>query len=416
MDSKENKSTPAATWRINGEPDPHGTHYDGERAALVMGHLTDDEMANAIFMNYDANPSPEEMLAGTGFRPIVWATAAKERIRWLSRALVKATASAAAPQVVADERALPPIVGFGRYSDSKERGMLVTFDRRLTDEELAHARAALASAPVQAQERFITDETAAKHLDDLMWEFIETSGNFPSVKIDPRTWEHALCYAPVQAKIPHQIKGALTLAMAICDAVPTRAHLCADNGPLKELGRLVNVTENGIHGYALIRDALTSIKDDDPVQPEAVPDGELREVVGKVIRAMESSAAPIDLAHALGEVSRQGGRIDFDADLMAELLAAYSASPAAQCDAKDAERWRALLGSARIRMIGSSGLREPMPNNYAHFGMEIWTIYGSSLDADQRAAMVNGNILGREWLTKYADIAIAAIAAKAVTA
>lgn len=60
---------------------------------------------------------------------------------------------------------------------------------------------------------------------------------------------------------------------------------------------------------------------------EAPADG-LREVVGKVIKAMESSAAPINLAHALVEVAAQDGRIDFDADLMAELLTAYSAAPA----------------------------------------------------------------------------------------
>lgn len=61
---------------------------------------------------------------------------------------------------------------------------------------------------------------------------------------------------------------------------------------------------------------------------EAPHDG-LREVSGKIIKAMESSAAPINLAHALKEVSEQGGRIDFAPDLMAELLAAYSAAPAA---------------------------------------------------------------------------------------
>lgn len=147
----------------------------------------------------------------------------------------------AAPQVVADERALPPITGFGRYTDSMERGLLVTFERRLTDNELVCARAALQAAPVQAQETFgfvnvklgtfmpaaafahterntellasgevikvcrakmapriITKENAAQYLEELMWDFIDTSGNFPSILIDPRTWAHALCYAPVQ--------------------------------------------------------------------------------------------------------------------------------------------------------------------------------------------------------------------------
>jgi len=68
--------TVAATWRANGEPDPHGNRYDCERAALPKGSLTDDELANAVFM---ADRNSLDL--------IVWQTAAKERIRWLSRAL-----------------------------------------------------------------------------------------------------------------------------------------------------------------------------------------------------------------------------------------------------------------------------------------------------------------------------------------
>jgi hypothetical protein len=74
----------------------------------------------------------------------------------------------------------------------------------------------------------------------------------------------------------------------------------------------------------------------------------------------------------------------------------------------DADRWHAFIHSARIRMIGSAGLNEPMPNNYAHFGMEIWTKYGRDYSPELLDQMDKGNVLGREWLTKYADIAIAA--------
>jgi hypothetical protein len=63
--------TPAAKWRENGEPDPHGKQYDGERAALCYGTLTDDELANAVYL--DPN--------------IAHLSAAKDRIRWLSRKL-----------------------------------------------------------------------------------------------------------------------------------------------------------------------------------------------------------------------------------------------------------------------------------------------------------------------------------------
>lgn len=69
-------ATPAAKWRQEGKEDPHGKHYDCERAQLAMGDLTDDEMANAIFM---ADRSSLDLIA--------YQTAAKDRIRWLSRAL-----------------------------------------------------------------------------------------------------------------------------------------------------------------------------------------------------------------------------------------------------------------------------------------------------------------------------------------
>lgn len=69
--------TTAARWRANGQPDPHGKRYDCERAKLPHGDMTDDELANALFLkNYD----------------IGIITAAKERIRWLSRQLEHAAA------------------------------------------------------------------------------------------------------------------------------------------------------------------------------------------------------------------------------------------------------------------------------------------------------------------------------------
>ncbi|MBK5061749.1 hypothetical protein [Paraburkholderia domus] len=95
-------------WRINGEVDPHGTQYDCERAALTLGTLTDDELANGAFMNYDRRQSLEEMLNPKPGQhmPIVWMTAVKDRIRWLSRALERALAPASKVQAdhIADER------------------------------------------------------------------------------------------------------------------------------------------------------------------------------------------------------------------------------------------------------------------------------------------------------------------------
>lgn len=83
------KHTPAARWREAGDLDPHGSCYDRERSGLPLGDLTDDELANAVFMYGGTQPSIAEVIAGTAKMPIVYLTAGKARIRWLSRNLVK---------------------------------------------------------------------------------------------------------------------------------------------------------------------------------------------------------------------------------------------------------------------------------------------------------------------------------------
>ncbi len=64
---------------------------------------------------------------------------------------------------------------------------------------------------------------------------------------------------------------------------------------------------------------------------------------------------------------------------------------------EDAARWRAFIGSARIRMLGSAGLNGDR-DGYAHLGLEIWTKHPGDCTAD--------NKLAREWLIKYTDIAM----------
>lgn len=85
--------TPAAEWREKGEPDPHGNSYEGERASLTLGHLTDDQLANGVFMHGNEATNLVRLMSRdpTYFTSIVWLTAAKDRIRWLSRALSKNT-------------------------------------------------------------------------------------------------------------------------------------------------------------------------------------------------------------------------------------------------------------------------------------------------------------------------------------
>jgi hypothetical protein len=63
--------TPSSNWAKEHAVDPHDNRYDCERSETVMGHLTDDMMANHVFMDGG----------------IMSLTAAKDRIRWLSRKL-----------------------------------------------------------------------------------------------------------------------------------------------------------------------------------------------------------------------------------------------------------------------------------------------------------------------------------------
>src|SRR5690606_9836677 len=58
------QGTPSSRWAADGEPDPHGTRYDCERAGLAMGMLTDDELANGAYLNYDARPPLDAIVAG----------------------------------------------------------------------------------------------------------------------------------------------------------------------------------------------------------------------------------------------------------------------------------------------------------------------------------------------------------------
>jgi hypothetical protein len=72
--------TPAAMWRARGEPDPHGIRYEAERASLMGGDMTDDQVSDMLAMLRRDSLKFEGVLA-----------IAKDRIRWLSRKLAEAT-------------------------------------------------------------------------------------------------------------------------------------------------------------------------------------------------------------------------------------------------------------------------------------------------------------------------------------
>jgi hypothetical protein len=76
---------------------------------------------------------------------------------------------------------------------------------------------------------------------------------------------------------------------------------------------------------------------------------------------------------------------------------------------EDANRWRAFINCARVRLFGWAGygstkggqVREPDSNGYRHFGAEFWTIYDAPSDS-----------MAQEILTGFADAAAAIDAAR----
>ncbi|EMQ4301545.1 hypothetical protein WG886_002200 [Yersinia enterocolitica] len=81
-------------------------------------------------------------------------------------------------------------------------------------------------------------------------------------------------------------------------------------------------------------------------------------------------------------------------------LRAETAEAALSAVQLDATRWRALLSSPAIRILGHAGLQDdkPIDGHYCHFGMEIWSHYEPYYD----------NKKAGELITRYADNMIAA--------
>lgn len=106
----------------------------------------------------------------------------------------------------------------------------------------------------------------------------------------------------------------------------------------------------------------------------------------------------------------QGGPLAYDAiaiDEAADHIATLTAERdalAQRCAAaeRDAGRWQAVIGSARVRVLGSAGLNSELDpygkpwNGYAHIGVELWTKHEGGHEPPHAV----------EWLTKYADAAI----------
>lgn len=97
------------------------------------------------------------------------------------------------------------------------------------------------------------------------------------------------------------------------------------------------------------------------------------------------------------------GRFNGPHDHPLDLVSALAQESPDEDDARDAARWRALLGSQRIRMLGWTGFDQDGnvqpstdPRGYMHFGVEFWSQHPTMEVARARTI-----------LTSYADALIA---------
>ncbi|ENR6204284.1 hypothetical protein ACEWN4_000159 [Serratia marcescens] len=134
------------------------------------------------------------------------------------------------------------------------------------------------------------------------------------------------------------------------------------------------------------------------------------EAEGKLANREAQPVALVDRRPAAsGSICWQNGGKDLPHGT--ELFTAPPAPAVPDDVQRDAERWRAMLGSARIRILGSAGFdATALPGgdpDYRHFGMEIWTHYPGWL--------TEKNEYGIDILNKYADACRAAMLAQPVS-
>lgn len=97
MTTEKRTVAPDMNWLAEGKEDPHPTYVNQTRENLTLADYTDDELANAVYMSGDISreEDTQRMMAAhkVGARyisKIALLTAAKERIRWLTRRLAVA--------------------------------------------------------------------------------------------------------------------------------------------------------------------------------------------------------------------------------------------------------------------------------------------------------------------------------------
>jgi hypothetical protein len=117
--------TPAANWLAEGRPDPHAGQYDGDRHTLALGQLTDDELANALFLGGNEPLNIERVMSKDPnyFPAIGLLTAGKDRIRWLSRKLTAAELQRDNYRAVLEGAAYGEVDGIGTNTPADSRAL-----------------------------------------------------------------------------------------------------------------------------------------------------------------------------------------------------------------------------------------------------------------------------------------------------
>lgn len=129
----------------------------------------------------------------------------------------------------------------------------------------------------------------------------------------------------------------------------------------------------------------------------------LREAIAVGATRVQVHNSALEAAMAISKASRSWADVDAMRALKRPAMdASASGSPEEGVLALEAARWRAVLGSAYLLPHGNAGISSPMPDNYAHLGLELWTTFDEDADVSKE------NACGVAWLTRYADIARAA--------
>jgi hypothetical protein len=134
----EQKKTPANWWSKQGDEDPHGDRYAIERAALCLGHLTDDEIANGVFANGGARIDVRRAVNPDYIAPFGWLTGAKDRIRWLSRALTEAETKIADLEAKIHSRTFDEDGRMSKHIREFIEGMSVSVDVSTSEADADH--------------------------------------------------------------------------------------------------------------------------------------------------------------------------------------------------------------------------------------------------------------------------------------